>query len=325
MIKYLKLIRIQNLLMVPLTMYLLRYGIIEPALTYGYSFALGENMQLQLPFLLFNLLILINMLLGAAGYVINDYFDRKIDSINRPEEVIVGNTVHRRFAIILHFTLNAIAVILSGFLAWHFRKPLILVAYLMIVGIFWLYSTTYKKQFLIGNIIVALGTAMIPLQLAYFELNALIQEYGLAMALQGQSFKVLLYWLASFALFAFLTNLIREIIKDMEDFEGDSSYGCNTIPVILGVKSAKIIISMLSILTIWLLWYFYNSYLNNQISKWYLLFTIAIPLVVVTYFTVTGNSVKRFHYMSQFMKIIMLNGILYSVVTYFLMEYLIKL
>jgi 4-hydroxybenzoate polyprenyltransferase len=325
MIKYLKLIRIQNLLMVPLTMYLLRYGVIEPALIYGYSFAFGDSVQLQLPFGLFNLLIAINMLLGAAGYVINDYFDRKIDTINRPEEVIVGNTIHRRFAIILHFTLNAIAVILSGFLSWYFQKPIILVAYLMIVGIFWLYSTTYKKQFLIGNIIVALGTAMIPMQLAYFEIQALIMEYGLPMAMKGLTFKVLFYWLATFAIFAFLTNIIREIIKDMEDFEGDASYGCNTIPVVLGIKAAKTIVTVLTLFTIWLLWYFFNQHLNNQISKWYLLIAVVIPLLFAAFFTIKSHSVKLFHRTSVLMKIIMLNGILFSIVTYFLMEYLIKI
>jgi 4-hydroxybenzoate polyprenyltransferase len=325
MLKYLKLIRIQNLLMVPLTMYLLRYGVVNSALYYGYSFALGQEMELQFSFGMFNLLIAINMLLGAAGYVINDYFDRKIDSINRPNEVIIGNTVHRRFAIILHWTLNSIAVVMAGYLSWQFRKPMILVAYIMISGIFWLYSTTYKKQFLIGNIIVALGTAMIPFQLAYFEIQSLIQVYGVDMALKGMSFKVLFYWLAAFALFAFLTNLIREIVKDLEDFEGDASYGCNSIPVVLGTKAAKIIIAGLSLFTIGLLGYFYYTFIINQISKWYLLVTIVIPLLAVVSLTFNANTVKHYHRISILLKIIMLFGVLYSVVTFFLMEYLIKL
>jgi len=136
-----------------LTMYLLRYGIIQPLLEYGYSPSLGEPITLQMPNSIFLTLVIINVLLGAAGYIINDYFDRKIDSINRPHKVIIGNTVHRRFAIILHSTLNGIAVLLATYLSWYFKKPLIVVAFIMLGGIYWLYSTTYKKQFLIGNIV----------------------------------------------------------------------------------------------------------------------------------------------------------------------------
>ena len=308
--------------MVPLTMYLLRYGVIEPILEYGYSFALGVDMELQLPFKLFNILIAINMLLGAAGYVINDYFDRKIDSINRPNEVIIGNTVHRRFAIILHFVLNSIAILLAAYLSWYFRKPFILVSYLMIVGIFWLYSTTYKKQFLIGNIIVALGTTMIPLQLAYFEILPLIQTYGTDMIMKGLTFKTLFYWLAAFGLFAFLTNLVREIIKDMEDFEGDSSYGCNTLPVVMGIKASKITVIVLNLVTVWLLTFFYFHYILDPISKWYLLFFVGIPLLLVALLTVWATKVKHYHLLSQAIKVIMLFGILYSLVARYLIQFI---
>lgn len=325
MIKYLKLIRIQNLLMVPFTMYLLRYGIIQPILENGYSFALGQQVTLQLSFLHFNLLILINVLLGAAGFVINDYFDRKIDSINRPNQVIIGNTVHRRFAIILHFTLNAIAVLIAGYFSWLFKKPYIVLVYLMISGIFWFYSTTYKKQFLIGNIIVALGTATIPLQLAYFEIIMLLKTYGSAMVAQGLTFKILFYWIAAFGLFAFLTNLIREVIKDMEDFEGDSSYGRNTIPVVLGIKTSKIIVIVLHLATIWLLSYFYFHYITDPISKWYLLFFVAIPLLIVAILITRADTIKHYHMLSQSIKIIMLFGILYAVVAHYLIEFIFKM
>ncbi len=325
MLKYLKLIRIHNLLMVPLTMYLLRYGIIEPILTYGYSFALGQDMELQLPFGLFNLLIGINMLLGAAGYVINDYFDRKIDSINRPGEVIVGQSIHRRFAIILHFTLNALAVLMAGYLSWYFRKPFIFVMYLMISGIFWLYSTTYKKQFLVGNLIVALGTAMIPLQLAYFDISALIQTYGPAMVAKGLSFKILFAWLATFALFAFLTNLVREMIKDLEDFEGDASYGCNSLPVVLGIKATKSVIIVLNTITAILLTYVYFNYITDPLSKWYLLLFIVIPLLLVAFLITRAKTQKQYHWLSQAIKLIMLMGILYALVARYLMQFIFNL
>lgn len=321
MLKYLKLIRIHNLLMVPLTMYLLHWGIVEPAMGYGYSIALSQVLTPQLSTLNFSILMIINVLLGAAGYVINDYFDRKIDQINRPKKVIIGATVHRRFAIILHFTLNAIAVLLSAYLAWVFKKPFIILVYVMIAGIFWLYSTTYKHQFLIGNLIVAAGTAMIPIQVAYFELTALSQAYGSLFAINGMSFKALFYWLAAFGLFAFLTNLIREIVKDIEDFEGDSSYGSNTIPVVLGINSAKIIVSILAIGTIGLLSFFYYRFLNDSLSMYYLSIFVALPLLVSAIVVFFSNTVKHYHRLSWLLKFIMLSGVLFAAVARYIMTY----
>ncbi|MBI9068119.1 MAG: geranylgeranylglycerol-phosphate geranylgeranyltransferase [Salinivirgaceae bacterium] len=321
MLKYLKLIRIHNLLMVPLTMYLLHWGIIEPALGYGYSIALSKVLTSQFTGHLFIVLILINVLLGAAGYVINDYFDRKIDSINRPKKVIVGKTVHRRFAIILHFTLNSIAILLAGYLSWYFKKPAIVIAYIMIAGIFWLYSTTYKKQFLIGNLIVAAGAAMIPFQVAYFELTALNNVYGEFFALNGMSFKVLFYWLSAFSLFAFLTNLIREIVKDLEDFEGDSSFGCNTLPVALGIRTSKIIVSILSLATIGLLAYLFFSFLNDNLSGYYLTIFVSMPLVAVAILILFANKVSHYHKISWLIKIIMLFGIMYAWLARYIMTY----
>jgi len=306
--------------MVALTMYLLRYGIIEPLLEYGYTPSLGEPITLQLPNSLFLLLVIINVLLAAAGYIINDYFDRKIDSINRPQKVIIGNTVHRRFAIILHSTLNGIAVILAAFLSWYFRKPIIVIAYIMLGGIYWLYSTTYKKQFLLGNIIVASVTASIPLQVIYFDLLALNSAYDELLLNNNLSFVVLFYWIAAFALFAFLINLLREIVKDIEDFEGDRSYGCNTLPVVAGMKTSKIVAIVLTFSILWLLSFLYFKFLNDNISKWYLLFTVGVPLLIAALLIARAKTVKHYHNISWLIKLIMLTGVLYAVVAKYIME-----
>ncbi|MDA3893692.1 MAG: geranylgeranylglycerol-phosphate geranylgeranyltransferase [Salinivirgaceae bacterium] len=320
MLKYLKLIRLPNLLMVPITMYLLRYGIIEPALHFGYALNLGESVTLQFPNNLFLILVIINVLLGAAGYVINDYFDRKIDFINRPNKVIIGNTVHRRFAIILHFTLTGIALFLAIYLSWVLKNPIIAAVYFILAGIFWLYSTTYKKQFLIGNLVVSFLTALVPLQVAYFELIYLNAEYGALLLNSGISFKIIFYWLAAFALFAFLTNLLREIIKDIEDFEGDSSYGCNTIPVVIGVKATKIVSIVLTLSIIWLLGFLYFKFLNDPLSKWYLLLAVALPLLVSTLLITKAKTAKQYHAISWLIKLIMLTGVLYALVAKYIME-----
>ncbi len=323
MIKYLKLIRLPNLLMVPLTMYLLRYGVVEPMLHYGYSINLGRNIELQFPDKYFLILVLINVFLGAAGYVINDYFDRKIDTINRPKEVLIGQSINRRTAMILHFSLNAVAILLAGYLSFMLWKPTVFIMYLMITGVFWLYSTTYKKQLLVGNLIVAIGTATIPLQVAFFEIIALNRNYTTVLAENGASFEAIMYWLAAFAFFAFLTNFIREIVKDIEDFEGDQSYGCNTLPIFFGLKTSKIIVSVLSIVTVGLLAVVYYRFLGDHLSKLYLSAFVALPLLAISILIFFAQTTKHYHALSWAIKIIMLMGISYALLAKYIMIYLV--
>ncbi len=321
MLNYIRLFRLPNLLMIPITMYLLRYGIIEPALDYGYSISLQTNMQLQFSDKLFLIVVLINVFLGAAGYVINDYFDRKIDSINRPDRVVVGKSIPRRTVIIIHFVLNAIAVVLAGYLSWKLRKPVILLVYLMISGIFWLYSTTYKKQLLIGNIIVAFLTALVPLQVAYYDIVPLNHAYAEVLLMNGADFKALLYWILAFALFAFIVNFAREIIKDIEDFEGDKNYECITVPISIGVKATKGVVITIFIGVIALLVNIYFKFIYDPFSQWYLLIALVIPLLVCVYLLISAKTVKNYHNISLILKLIMLMGVLYAIVAKYVMVF----
>lgn len=321
--KYLSIIRWPNLLMVPLTMYLMRYCIIQPMLDYQYSPQLGTELTFQLSDTYFLILVLINMLLGAAGYIINDYFDRRIDAINRPDSIVIDKILPRRHAIIYHIALDALAITLAAIFALHLHMMSILLMYTMIAGIFWLYSTTYKKQLFIGNIVVACGTATIPLQVGIFDYLTLTRTYGFEMMVKGLSFKPLLYWMAGFAFFAFITNIIREIIKDIEDLEGDSNYGCNTLPLAYGIKISKIVVAILTLFTIAALALTYFIFFHETLTLIYMLIFIILPLVIVIILTVKAKEVKQFHRISNIIKAIMLFGILYSVLARQIMEFVI--
>lgn len=315
MLNYLRLLRIPNLLMIPFTMYLLRYGIIQPALKYVYSFQLQiGTMDLVFSDYLFLIVILINIFLGAAGYVINDYFDRKIDSINRPNKVIVGKKIPRRNAIILHFVLNGIAFLLAAYLSWQIRKPMVFVVYVALSGIFWLYSTNYKKQFLIGNFVVSILTALVPLQVAYFDVIALNQEYGQTMILQNQNFKVLLYWILAFGVFAFLSNFVREIVKDMEDYEGDMNYHCKSLPIVLGINITKTVVASFFLVIATLISLLYIKFLYDPLSKWYLLFTQISPLLLGIFLIIKAKKAQHYHRISIGLKILMLLGVCYTLI-----------
>jgi 4-hydroxybenzoate polyprenyltransferase len=154
---------------------------------------------------------------------------------------------------------------------------------------------------------------MVPLLVVFYEWPALYKYYTLN-AVTLPKIDIIVYWIGGFALFAFLTNLIREIIKDIEDFEGDIAYGRNTVPVVIGVLSAKIVSISLITITISMLYLIWFFFVHDTITVIYLSAGIVLPLLYVIYKLVKSSNRKQLHSASSVMKIVMLTGILYSVV-----------
>ncbi|MDY6801568.1 MAG: geranylgeranylglycerol-phosphate geranylgeranyltransferase [Bacteroidota bacterium] len=311
MINLLKLIRYKNLLIIVLTQYLMRWSIIKPLLQVN-------QFELQFSELNFFFLVLATVLITAAGYVINDYFDTKTDLVNRPEKVILGRKLNRRWAILLHIIFNTLGIGLGAYISFYIGMPLLTLVFLMITGILWFYSTTYKRQFLIGNVIVALLTALVPLMVLLFEIPLLREKYGLLMIELKANFNYVILWVVAFSFYAFLLSLIREIIKDIEDFEGDNAYGRNTLPIVLGVMNTKIVIITFILLTQFSLIYVYFRFLKDPITLIYLSIFLIIPLLLLLYKIFVAKEKKDYHFASNLSKAIMLAGILYALVANFL-------
>lgn len=314
---FLKLIRWQNLLIVVLTMVMMRYFIIEPLLgKVSVSLAGGQSeaifLELKLPLFQFIILVLSTVLITAGGYVINDYFDIKTDLINRGE-VIVGTKIPRRRAMMLHSVFNIAGVAGGFYISAKAGYFLMGILFLVVSGLLYFYSASYKRQFLIGNLIVAFLTAMVPVLVVIYEWPALFRFYS-ATASEMPRLAFLFYWIGGFALFAFLTTLTREIIKDIEDFEGDLAYGRNTMPVVIGITGSKIVAVSLIIITtafLYLAWYFF---INDKITLIYISVAIVLPLLYVIFQVTVSKTRGQMHGASNLMKVIMLAGILYSVV-----------
>ena len=314
---FLNLIRWQNLLMVILTMLLMRYAVLAPLISkIGVILIKGSGeeipMSLQFPWYNFVLLVAATVFIAAGGYVINDYFDIKTDLINKGK-VIVGTKIPRRRAMMWHNIFNIAGVSIGFYISYIAGYLWLGTLFLVVSGLLYFYSASYKRQFLIGNIVVAVITAMVPLLVVFFEWPALYKYYTLN-AISLPKINFIVYWVGGFALFAFLTNLIREIIKDIEDFEGDVAYGRNTIPVVIGILSAKIVslcLIMVTIILLYLTWYFF---INDTITLIYLTVAIVIPLSYVIYKLVISKDRKQLHCASSLMKIVMITGVLYSVV-----------
>jgi len=314
------LLRFPNLLIIAFTQYAMRYLLMEPLLP-------SDTFELQFGDFQFALLVFSTMLIAAAGYIINDYFDTRPDLINKPARVVVGVTISRKVAMILHMILNIIGVGIGVYLAFYVGLPSLSLVFVLSTGLLWFYSTNYKKQFLVGNLAVAFLTGLVPLMVVLFEIPLLNREYGELMIRYDADFNYLFAWVSAFSFFAFVTTLIREIIKDAEDLEGDNAYGMKTVPIKLGTFWTRMVVVVLIVATLGALIYLLFKYIffsvdpADYISLIYFCLFLLIPLILLAIQVITARDKQAYHRASTLIKLVMLFGILYSVVVFYLIGF----
>ena len=312
---FFRLIRTPNLLMVIVTQYLMRLCIIAPTLN-------SHGFKLQISNFDFSLLVLATVCLTAGGYVINDYFDRKTDLVNRPNAVIVGLLIKRRWAMIFHILFNSIGILSGLYLSFKTHALYLSVLFILGSGILWFYSTTYKRQLIIGNLMVSISTAMVPVLVLLFELPLLSSRYGSIIDAMGINVNQLAGWILGFALFGFLISLIREIVKDAEDFEGDQAYGMQTLPIIVGIRWTKIILYGLIVIFASGLFYAYYIHLNYPLTLGYLLTLQLLPLLIISVLLYKADSTRDYRNISILLKMMMITGISFAFVArYFILNH----
>ncbi len=315
------LVRFPNLLIIAFTQYAMRYLLMEPLLP-------SDSFELQFGDFQFAMLVFSTMLIAAAGYIINDYFDARADLINKPARVVVGVTISRKVAMNLHMLLNILGVGIGIYLAFYVGLPSLSLVFVLSTGLLWFYSTNYKKQFLVGNLIVAFLTGLVPLMVVLFEIPLLNQQYGEIMIRHDADFGYLFAWVSAFSFFAFITTLIREIIKDAEDLEGDHAYGMRTVPIVLGTFWTRIVLVLLICMTVFALAFLLFKYIyfsveqRDHISLVYFVLFLFLPLLLLVIQVSTARSKKAYHRASTLIKLVMLFGILYSAVVFYLVQIL---
>jgi 4-hydroxybenzoate polyprenyltransferase len=256
-------------------------------------------------------LVAASLTIAAAGYAINDYFDINIDEVNKPKRMVVDKVIHRRWAIAWHFMLSICGVILTVLAVPFLQKWYLILANMFCVALLWFYSTNFKKMLLVGNIVISLLTAWTILVI-FFSKVSLADAYG------GSHYKF--FRLAFlYAGFAFISSLVREAIKDMEDLEGDVKYGCRTMPIVWGVNATKVYVAVWLIVLIALL-IIVQVYIL-QFRWWmpvvYSIVLIILPLLYIFYKLFKATNAKNFHHLSTMTKVVMLAGILSMVFFYF--------
>ena len=312
MISYLRLIRIQNLLFVAFIQLVLQQTVLVPILqTFGFDAAMEPE--------ILSLLIATTVLIAAGGYTLNDYFDIKIDAVNRPDKQIVGKTMNRRTAMIIYQILTGIGMI-SGLLLAYFAKSFTLAfIFLVVPGALWFYSASYKRQFLIGNLTVAFLSALTILVVAIAQIAFLQKEFG-SLIFETKIPRQLYGWTGGFAIFSFLSTWIREIIKDIEDEKGDREMECHTLAIKWGAKKTKVLIYILIAFTIGCLFVLNSLFIHFEgtLTIRYILFGIVLPFIALGYLIYVAKTPSEFHQASTLSKVIMLVGVLYCFVFYYL-------
>lgn len=254
------------------------------------------------------------VMIAAGGYIINDYFDTKSDMINRPDNVVVGTDVSRGNALAWHLGLNIVACILGAMVSLRIGVWVFAFFFPFVSGLLWFYSSTYKKMFLLGNVIVALLTGLIPLLPVAYEIPGQIATDNVMIVNGVYDLNLLFYWAGAFGIFAFVTTFYREIIKDIEDIDGDREIGRSTVPVVIGVMASKIVIVVLIACTIAALIVVWHKFLCDTISAIYFGVMLILPLIFLAYKVLTMKEKKQYHFASNFAKLIMLAGILFLLV-----------
>jgi 4-hydroxybenzoate polyprenyltransferase len=311
------LVRLPNLMVVALTMILMRYAVIRPLLgtipvTLAGDPVVSTFMTFRLGWIDFLILVLSTCLITAAGYVINDYFDIRADLINKGT-IIVGNTITRRMAMMYHNIFNILGVVGGTYVSARIGYIWLGVFFAIITGLLYFYSATYKRQFLIGNLIVALLVAMVPMIVVVYDAAPVYVWYSQA-ATEFPGVAILFWWVGGFAIFAFLTTLIREIVKDMEDCRGDRETGRRTLPVISGLLTCRIIVILLSAVVVALLYIVWMKFLHDTVTLVYISLLLALPMVIAVIRIISSREQRHLHLASRLVKLVMLAGVLYSLV-----------
>ena len=309
MMHFLQLIRYKNLLMIIATQFIMRYGLFYAML--GNYKVMNVTLELQLPFIQFLLLVFATVFICASGYIINDYFDVNMDMINKPDKVIVGKHISRRTAMLWHWIFNIVGITFGAIVSIHIGYWNFTILFVLIASLLWLYSTSFSKQAFVGNIIVSLLFALVPLTVDNYEMILLNLMYHSVLSKMYLSSETLMFWSFGYALFAFLLSFIREMVKDVEDFEGDAAFGRNTIPIALGIPVAKFIVSAVYVITLGALIFVFFAYLQEVESGIYVFSGIIIPLFISSLFFIRAKTSKNYSVVSGMLKGIMVLGLLY--------------
>lgn len=292
--KYLKLIRYQNLLMLAFMQLVFRYLFLEQS-----------YVDLALSDFNYILLVIATVCVAAGGYVINNIMDQETDEIAKPQNRVVGVSISETMAYNWYIGLTIVGVGIGFYLSNVIYKPTFASMFILVATLLYMYATSFKQIPVLGNVVVALLLSTSIIIIGLFDiLPAIDVDNRFRMK---EAFSILM----DYAIFAFIINLIREIVKDLEDMDGDYQSGINTLPITIGIPKTKIIVGILTVISIGMLAYYINSNLFElDYVIYYTMVFIIGPLIYFGVKLMNAETKKQLHHLSLVLKIILFFGIL---------------
>lgn len=274
---------------------------------FRYAFLKQQDVPLALADWQYGLLVLSTVLLAAAGYVINNIYDVATDTINKPQDVVIGKGISETRAYNIYIGLNVTGVALGFYLSNVIMRPMFSSLFIFIASFLYFYATNLKQIMILGNFVVALLLSISVLIIGVFDLfPATTTENQAQMA---SLFSILV----DYALFAFMINFVREIVKDIEDMDGDYNQGMNTLPIAIGKSRATKIALGFAIIPFILSLLYINKYFfenNLLIVTFYTFVFVLAPLLYFIVKIFSAKTKKDFHHLSTILKLILFFGIL---------------
>lgn len=274
-------------------------------LVFRYLFLAQSYVDLALTDFNYILLVIATVCIAAGGYVINNIMDQDTDEIAKPQNRVVGVSISETVAYNWYIGLTIVGVGIGFYLSNVIYKPTFASMIILVATLQYMYATSFKQIPVLGNVVVALMLSTSIIIIGLFDiLPAIDVDNRFRMK---EAFDILMHY----AIFAFIINLIREIVKDMEDMDGDYQSGINSLPIAIGVQKTKIIVGVLTVISIGILAYYVNSNLFElDYVVYYTMILIVGPLIYFGVKLLNATTKKEFHHLSLVLKIILFFGIL---------------
>lgn len=292
---YLRLVRWPNLAIIGLIFLLLRFGLLEGF--YGTTILRSclEGMHWWL-------MAVATILIAASGNVVNDIFDQDIDLQNRPDRRIIGPIITEDAAWTFYYILSGAGLALGIVLAYMLGNTSNGLVFLLALGGLWFYSYSYKRQFLIGNLVVAFLAGLTVYLPLVFEMQC---------DPNGWRFLPWAPFIVAYAFFAALSTLIREMVKDMEDMDGDARSGCRTVPIVIGTKATKLAVGGLTFVLMGAVarYQYVKWEENDMVSLLVIAAVVQLPAVLMLRSLMVADNAAGYRLASRWAKMLMVGGI----------------
>ncbi|EKT3965636.1 geranylgeranylglycerol-phosphate geranylgeranyltransferase [Flavobacterium psychrophilum] len=292
--KYLKLIRYQNLIMIALMQLIVLFGFLKM-----------QDIPLALALWQYYLLIISTVCIAAGGYIINDIMDQDADTENKPKKVIIGKTITEALAYNLYVLFTVIGVGIGFYLSRLIMRPNFVTVFILCAALLYIYATNLKQIMILKNVIVA---SLLAFSIIIIDLFMIFPATDIT---NKEQMRPVFSVLIDFATIAFILNFIREIVKDLEDTKGDKKQEIRTLPVVFGVsKTSKLVFILSFAPVLCILYYVYNYLFHLQYATGYIFLFLIGPLLYFMIKIWFAQTKKDFYYLSNVLKMVILFGII---------------